>query len=261
MKKVRFAVFVIVLAAIFHFVPFFDAPEAWLTRSVLGVGAWVRGSALAVGTFVGDIGKAAVLEKENAALKARIAELDSRAASVTDLRSENESLKGILAYGGRTGYKTIAAQVIGSDPDATVRALVIDRGSEEGIMRGDPVIAGDGTFIGKIERVTEGRATVLLPIDPRSAVAVMDADHPEADGVARGEKGLVVSMGLIPQHAPIEVGDMVMTTGRENRIPRGLVLGKVESVDVVPSDPFMSATIIPAIDPITLTKVAVVHVQ
>jgi rod shape-determining protein MreC len=65
-------------------------------------------------------------------------------------------------------------------------------------------------------------------------------------------------MTLIPQHAPISSGDTIVTTGREQGIPRGLVLGAVESVVSVASDPFISATVAPAIDPIDLTKVAVI---
>ncbi len=259
MKKIRFALAAVVFAAIFHFVPFLDPAEAWLSRAVLGVAASVRGASSAVAGFAGNVGRAAELEKENGMLKARLLELEEKAAAVRGLAAENEDLKGLVAYGDRTGHDLVSAQVIGSDPDATVRALIIDRGAEEGIKRGDPVIVGNGTFVGKIERVSPGRSTVLLPTDPRSSIAVMDADHPEADGVAQGEKGLVVSMMLIPQRAPIEAGDSVITTGRDLRIPRGLVVGRIESVRSVASDPFMSATVIPAAEPISLTKVAVIR--
>ena len=185
--------------------------------------------------------------------------LEEKLAAASALVSENEDLRGLLAYRSRTDMVLIPADVIGSDPDATVRALVIDRGSEDGIRRGDPVIVGEGTLVGKVERVSVGHATVLLPTDPRSAIGVMLAQRPEANGVAQGEKGLVVSMTLIPQHATVEKGDAVVTTGREQFIPRGLLVGAVESVVTVPSEPFMSATVVPAVDALALTKVAVLH--
>jgi cell shape-determining protein MreC len=87
----------------------------------------------------------------------------------------------------------------------------------------------------------------------------MVSDHPESNGVAEGENGLIVSMTLIPQHAPIAPDDTIVTTGRETGIPHGLVLGTVESVNSVASDPFISATVAPAVDPINLTAVAVIH--
>jgi rod shape-determining protein MreC len=259
MKKIRFAIIAVALAAIFHFVPFFDPAESWLVRGYLSAGSGLRAAAFSVSGFFDRIAAAGKIEKENADLKERVRSLDERLTAASAMVAENESLKGLLNFKSRTDLELIPAEVIGADPDATVRALIIDCGTERGVARGDAVIAGDGTLVGKIERTESGRSTVLLLIDPRSAVAVMLSDHPEASGVAQGEKGLVVSMSLIPQRAPVETGDTVVTTGREKGIPRGLVLGTVESVDRAAANPFMSATVAPAVDPIDLTKVTVIR--
>lgn len=259
MKKFRFPLIVIFLAAVFHFVPFFDGAEAYTIRPVLVVSAGLRNAAFSVRNFFKNISDAGEIGKENIALKEQNQLLKEQLVAVAGLSLENEYLNELLGYTPRTDQVIVPAIIIGSDPDATMRALVINRGTEEGIKRGDPVIVGKGTYVGKVERVSAGRSTVLLPIDPRSAIGVMLTDHPEANGVAQGEKGLVVAMTLIPQHAPVEKGDIVVTTGRDQRIPRGLILGNIENVTVVPSDPFMSATIVPAVDPMTLTKVAVIR--
>ena len=259
MKKIRFALIAIALVAVFHFVPFFDPAEAWVVRGYLGVGYGVRSATLAVGGFFERIVAAGRIEKENADLVKQVMALNEKQAAAGALASENDSLKGLLNFKSRTDLVLIAAEVVGADPDATTRALVINRGAESGVVRGDAVIAGDGTLVGKVERVAAGRSSVLLPTDPRSALAVMVSDHPESSGVAQGEKGLVIDMTLIPQHAPIAAGDTIVTTGREAGLPRGLVLGTVESVTSVASDPFISATVAPAVDPIDLTVVAIIH--
>ncbi len=259
MKRFRFALIIVVLAAIFHFVPFFNGAETWAVRGIARAGYGLRNAAFSVRGFFVNVSGSDRLARENAALKDENRSLQEKLAAVSALGSENETLKGLLEFRSRTDLAFIPAEVVGSDPDATIRALIIDRGSEEGIRRGDPVIVGNGTLVGKIERVSAGRSTVLLPSDPRSAIGVMLAERPEANGVAQGEKGLVVAMTLIPQHAAVEKNDVVVTTGREQFIPRGLILGAIESVTVVPSDPFMSATIIPAVDAIALTKVVVLH--
>jgi rod shape-determining protein MreC len=259
MKKLRFAIIAVVLATIFHFVPIFNPAEAALVHGFLGVGYGLRSAAVFVGESVGRVVAAGAIEKENHDLKKQIIGLNEKLAFASGLVMENESLKGLLNFKKRSDLELVPCEVIGADPDATTRALIIDCGAENGLVRGEAVVVGDGTLVGKIERVTNGRSTVLLPIDPRSAVAVMTADHPETSGVAQGEKGLVISMTLIPQHAPIAEGDIVVTTGREPGVPRGLVLGKIESVNSVASDPFMSATIAPSLESIDLTKVAVIH--
>lgn len=258
MRRFRFALIVIVLAAVFHFVPLFNGAEAWTVHGVLSVGYGLRAAAFSVRGFFKNISDAGAIAKENQDLKDQNLLLEEKIAAASGLATENDSLKGLLEFKARTDLNLIPAEVTGSDPDATVRALVINRGTEDGIKRGDPVIVGNGTLVGKVERVSAGRSTVLLPTDQRCAIGVMLADRPEANGVAQGEKGLVVSMTLIPQHATVEKGDQVVTTGRDELIPRGLVLGKIESVTVVASEPFMSATIVPAVDAMTLTKVAVI---
>jgi len=259
MKKIRFALIAVVLIAVFHFVPFFDPAEAWVVRGYLGAGYGLRAAALSLSAFFERFAAAGRIEKENADLANRVRALDEKQAVAAALVAENESLKGLLNFRSRTDLQLIAAEIVGADPDSTMRALVINRGAESDIARGDAVIVGDGTLVGKIERVANGRSTVLLPTDPRSALAVMVGDHPESSGVAQGEKGLVVAMSLIPQHAPIAAGDTIVTTGREAGIPRGLVLGTVESVTSIASEPFISATVAPAVDPISLTTVAVIH--
>jgi rod shape-determining protein MreC len=259
MKKIRFAIIAVVLAAVFHFVPFFDPAESFLVRGFLGIGYVFRSVALAVGGSVDRVIAAGEIQKENLELKKQIAGLTEKLAAAAELTAENDALKGLLNFKKRTDLELVPCEVIGADPDATTRALVINCGSENALKRGEAVVVGDGTLVGKIERVGNGRSTVLLPIDPRSALSVMTADHPETSGVAQGEKGLVISMTLIPQHAPIAEGDIVVTAGRETGVPRGLVLGRIESINSVASDPFMSATIAPALESIDLTKVAVIH--
>lgn len=261
MKKLRFAIIIVFIAAILHFVPFFDGAEATVVRGFLAAGGAVRGAALSVGGFFGRFAANGELQKENAALKEQLRALNEKVSAASALFAENASLKEMLSFKERTNFELIPAEVAGTDPDATVRALVINVGTEAGVVRGAAVIAGNGTFVGKIERTAPGRSTVLLPVDPRSAIAVMVSDHPETNGVAGGEKGLSVAMTLIPQHAPLSEGDIVVTTGRETGIPRGLVVGKIESINGVPSDPFMSATVVPTIDPLALTKIAVIRAQ
>jgi len=258
MRKIRFALGAVALAAVFHFIPFFDPAEALLVRGFSDIGYGIRNGALGIGAVAEQIFAAGRIQKENAALSAQVIALNEKMAAAASLAAENDSLKGLLDFRSRSGLKLIACEIVGADPDTSARALTIDCGTESKVTRGQAVITGDGTLVGRIERVANGRSTVLLPTDPRSALAVMVSEHPESNGVARGERGLIIAMSLIPQHAPISSGDTIVTTGREEGMPRGLVLGMVESVVSVASDPFISATVAPAIDPIDLTKVAVI---
>ena len=197
------------------------------------------------------------LERENGSLKIEIASLNEKLAAAQAAVPENESLRQALDFVAPDHYSLVSTNIIGSDPNTSVRSLIIDRGTESGISVGSAVVAGNGILIGKIVSSGPGRSTVLLLTDPRCVIAAMVSGRPEANGVAKGELGFVVTMSLVPQSAKIESGDLVVTTGREKDIARGLVLGTVESVKSEPSEPFSTATVVPVIDPMSLTVVRV----
>jgi len=140
MKKIRFALIAVVLAAVFHFVPFFDPAEAWLVRGYLSIGYGLRVASLSSGGIFERIVASGVARKENDSLKKQIMSLEEKQAASDALTVENESLKGLLDFKSRTSFTLIPAEVVGADPDATTRALIIDRGSESGAARGDAVM-------------------------------------------------------------------------------------------------------------------------
>jgi len=257
MRPLRFSLVVIALIAIFHFVPLFNRPEAAVTRLFSGLAGGLRNAALAVVGIPGSFGHGKDLETENARLKGQMLAYEERLSVLAGASDENVSLRALLAFKQKSDTSLISANVIGADPDVSTVSLVIDRGSEDGVRLGDPVVSGEGVLVGKIVSVAAGRSTVLLCYDHRSRIAAMVQGHPESNGVASGERGLVIRMTLIPQNAPIEVGDVVVTTGLEPSLPRGLIIGSIDSVSRVPSEPFTSATVVPAADALHLTAVAV----
>ena len=52
-----------------------------------------------------------------------------------------------------------------------------------------------------------------------------------------------MEIDLIPIDKQIKSGDIVVTSGLENYIPRGLIIGEIENVETKPSDLFQKAII------------------
>jgi rod shape-determining protein MreC len=59
-------------------------------------------------------------------------------------------------------------------------------------------------------------------------------------------------MNYIPQNEIIKVGDMVITSGLEENVPSGLLIGVIEAVEKEAYQPFQKAVITPSVD---LTKI------
>ena len=108
---------------------------------------------------------------------------------------------------------------------------------------GQPAVTGDGVLVGKVAAVTPLSATVMLLTDPRSRLAVALLDAEGTIGLLEGDRGTSLRIGLIPQESAVSPDDLVITSGLETGIRRGLVVGTVDQVSSGAQDPFQTALV------------------
>lgn len=169
----------------------------------------------------------------------------SAAAKIRTLAAENEELRSALGYRKSHPDVLVLAHVISESADASLAALRLDRGSEDGLTPGQAVIVGDGVLIGRIRSVSRYSAVVLLLTDSRSRVAVSAGELQETIGVLEGDRGLSVGVTLVPQSVPLNVGDVIVTSGLEPGVRRGFAVGSVEKIEKSTQASFQSAGIRP----------------
>lgn len=166
------------------------------------------------------------------------------------LRNENDELRSTLGFVTSTGVHhlgaTVQVEAIGKNIEPLGSTIVINRGSEAGIAIGQPAIVGNGIFIGKIVRVDEGSAVIGLITDSQSKVAATVTGSVESIGMVEGGYGISVRMTWIPQQEEITPGSIVVTSGLEPGIPRGLVIGSIDTVEKDQYQAFQEAVITPA---------------
>ena len=93
----------------------------------------VDGVAGTVSSIASTIVEIDQLRRENAALRAQNDELDAEARSAAELRRENEQLTALLQLRSGLKFQTRAATVIARETSEARRAIVIDRGSDDGL--------------------------------------------------------------------------------------------------------------------------------
>lgn len=145
-----------------------------------------------------------------------------------DLRRKLAETQGFLdeqkALDPRT-YTTVAAR-----PISLNRYLKLDKGSDDGLKAGMPVVYKDD-YLGVIKELSPKSSLVLLPTDPDSKVAAFaENQNGKARGVLAGQFGSDMLLDKILHDEPIKVGDLVYSEGTEGNLPRGLVLGQVSQV-------------------------------
>jgi len=208
---------------------------------------------------VGSLGQgkdqAAELGKENEDLRRQLRSSElarNRAAELDDL----------LHIAGAGGYGVVPAQVIAIGAAQTFSwTVTIDAGRSDGIRPDMTVINGDG-LVGRVKTVGPVTATVLLIIDPESAVGIRLEKSMEV-GVASGQGGDhdgELALQLLDAQSTVAKGDRLVSFGSRGASPYvpGVPVGEVVQVRRSLGTLTRTATVRPYVDFTTLDLVGVV---
>lgn len=186
----------------------------------------------------------------------RLTQTTVLAAQAEQASSEVSQWQQVVGYEQRTSLHGVAAHIIarGETPASTV---IIDRGANDGIAEGSAVVIGNGILYGTVVSLEDTQALVRVTEDSNSALSATIQGTTKTMGLVVGQEGAALEMQYIPQDTAITAGDVVVTSGLGGKIPEGLILGTVQSVQAEPSAPFLTATILPVHDPREWTAVVV----
>jgi rod shape-determining protein MreC len=168
----------------------------------------------------------------------------------------NERLRQLLDLQQSMQQPLIAAQVIGKDPSPWFRTIMIDKGSEVGVVKGRPVINPEG-IVGLVVEATAHYAKVMLITDPNSAVDAMVQDI-RARGIIKGGMAGNCSFNYVLRKHNVVVGDSVISSGMDGVFPKGLPIGQVATIVKREAGIFQDVTITPHVDFERLEEVMVV---
>lgn len=199
---------------------------------------------------------------ESDILKAQIRSLRLQIAQLKILSEENEILKKELGFNRKHPYELVAARLIGYDAVRTSDLFILqvenEKYKDSDIDIDMPVIIEDGVLIGKIAEIKNGQIFMRLITSPQSAVAATVLNKDYTTGVAEGESNFGVRMSMIPQSEKMKQGDLVVTSGLETKIPRGLLIGTVSKMEHDPQNPFDVASVTPLYSAQNLSKILII---
>ena len=201
-----------------------------------------------IATTIGDIDR---LRQENAELRQENDRLEAESRTAAELRRENEQLTGLLQLRSGLDYHTLAVSVIARESSEARRAIVIDRGSDDGLAAGMVVIAGGGALVGRIADVGPSFAHVVLISDATSTV-IGQLLSTTATGKVIGQLGGALIMQDVDAAAQVAIGEEVFTAGIElqggirSPYPKGLLIGRVVDVTRDPNEVVQTVFLEPA---------------
>jgi rod shape-determining protein MreC len=194
-------------------------------------------------------------------LESQVNQLIVENADLKVLESENKTLREHLDFLSQNKYKYVMSNVISrgdmSEISERTETITIDKGAKNGIYAGLAVLSSQGILVGKIVEADNNISKVALTNNSQCKLAATVLNEHKTSGITEGDLGLTVKMNFIPQSEIIKLGDIIVTSGLENFIHRGLVIGKVIGVDKENNQLWQSATIEPMINPDQLVIVSV----
>jgi len=223
----------------------------------LSIQQWLTTRFLAFQDFFNAPTDLVRLRQRNEELEAEVANLQTEVISLQQQVTEVELLSALLEFARsqrENEYKS--ASVVFRDPRPFLKYVVIDIGTDDGILSGMPVVSAEG-LVGRIDAVTANAARVQLITDPGSDVNVT-IQPSDASAVLSGSITSDISLDLIPQDAEVQPGDLILTSGIGGNYPSNILIGQVASVRSSATALFQQAAVQPAVDFTRLNIVLVI---
>ena len=143
------------------------------------------------------------------------------------------------------------------------RTVTLSKGSDDGIVKGDVVIAAGGALVGRVTDVGPNFAMVTL-INDRTSTVIGETETNGAKGDVVGQLGGALIMQNIDSTETVTPGEQVLTAGIElpggirSPYPKGLIIGEVTDVKKEASSVVQTAYLLPTTDLDKLSDVLVV---
>ena len=195
------------------------------------------------------------VKAENDDLKRQLAAAGIALQEQRALADRARGLEKLLELRDHLTLGTTGAEIIGSSASPDFRTLTIDKGTRDGVRPDMAVIAPAGV-VGRVVVPSARSAKVQMLIDRNAAAAVID-ERTRAQGVVVGGDNDRLQMQYVSEASDLAVGDLVVTSGIDTIYPKGLVVGRIETVEKN-GPAFKKVVVKPAVDFSQIEEVLIV---
>lgn len=180
------------------------------------------------------------------------------------IEADNKALRDQFAISYPKSTDLIRANVIGSPafiPGISLpENFILNKGEKDGVRIGLAVVYKDN-LVGRVTQVSSNLSKVSLITNSDFSITAQTIES-EAAGVAKGQGGGDIILDNVLLSQTIKKDDFVITKGdadeKGNGLPKGLIIGKIASINKNPSDLFQIAKVKSLLDFTKLTTVYIV---
>jgi len=172
----------------------------------------------------------AALREENSELRTKQLRAAQGLQQLEALQEENDQLRRVLEAQERLPRKSVFAEILYAARDPFSRKVVIDKGSQNGILPGQPVIDDVGV-IGQVTRVYLLMSEVTLLSDKDQAIPLQVLRNGLRAVAFGGAEGGMLDLRFMAANADIKNGDTLVTSGIDGTYPPGLPVATVARIE------------------------------
>ncbi|WP_300667546.1 rod shape-determining protein MreC [Desulfoluna sp.] len=194
--------------------------------------------------------------EENEVLRSEVAQLREQLNGYNELKLLNGRMRSLLSFKEAKARNMVAAMVTGKDASLWYRTLIIDKGTEDGVAKGQPVVVPEG-IVGQVIEASGRYAKVLLITDRNSSVDALAQDT-RARGVLKGGGAAECRFAYANRNDTIKTGQRIVSSGLDGVFPKGFFIGTVSEVHKGVSGIFQEVAVTPSVPFDKLEEVLVV---
>lgn len=168
------------------------------------------------------------LQRENTRLKTQQLGVASQLLFTAQLRQENAELRALLGMQTSLKVRSTAAEIIFSARDPFSRKVILNKGSQQDIEPGSPVVDPLGV-IGQVTRVFPLHAEVTLLSDKEQAIPVV-VERSGLRAVMFGTGNGLMELKFLAANAEVKPNDRILTSGLDGVFSPGLPVATVIKV-------------------------------
>lgn len=219
------------MVVLFIFVP----AHSGLRMGIASAGSWLIKPVSTIARLPGGFIERIHAFREAGDRAAREEELLIDKAAFELLKRENEVLRRALGMSESRGRQSVYAEVIGGFSEGRDEYLIVKLPDGVFAHEGAVAFSPQGVLIGFVRAATENTATIRLASSPDETVTVTIVG-PGVDAVMKGNNNGEYIVSLVPESALVELGDVVVTSGRNPGVPGGTPVGVVVALQKIPGE-------------------------
>lgn len=258
-KNIRNAIIVmVVIGVLLLAVSGFLTPVFSLSLDpLISTQSWLSQRYIAFRDFFTSPRDMASLQAQNAQLENEVAQLQSQVVNLQENLSQAQILYSLLDFArSNPQHEYLAATVIGREISPYLQYIIIDKGSNDGVKYGMPVVTQQG-LVGRIDAVIAGASRIQLISDANSTINVR-LQNAKVDAQVTGSITGEINLDMVPQETEVQVGEVLLTSGLGGTYPPNIFVGQVLNMQSKQNTLFQNGSVQPIVDFANISAVLVI---